>query len=69
MALVLSHANTLVKTHYCWHPLKIIYNIFEKKEEEEEAEMMQTHNIKLLSLYDLNFWQKNINVFMIKAFI
>ena len=31
-------------------------------EEEEEAEMMLTHNIKLLSLRDLNLWHKKINV-------
>ena len=38
--------------------------------EEEEAEMMLTHNIKLLSLCDLNLWQKKkINVSMIKVFI
>ena len=30
---------------------------------------MLTHNIKLLSLRDLNLWQKNINVSMIKVFI
>ena len=29
---------------------------------------MLTHNIKLLSLRDLNLWQKNINVSMIKVF-
>ena len=35
--------------------------------EEEEA---LTHNIKLLSLRDLNLWQKKkINVSMIKVFI
>ena len=36
----------------------MIQNIFL---EEEEAEMMLTHNIKLLSLHDLNLWQKKIN--------
>ena len=30
--------------------------------------MILTHNIKLSSLRDLNLWQKNINVSMIKVF-
>ena len=39
-------------------------------EEEEEVKMMLTQSIKLLSLSDLNLWQKkNINVSMIKVFI
>ena len=40
-------------------------------EEEEEEETMLTHNIKLLSLCDLNLWQKKkkINVSMIKVYI
>ena len=33
--------------------------------EEEEA---LTHNIKLLSLRDLNLWQKKVNVSMINFF-
>ena len=45
----------------------MIHNIF--LEEGEEVEMMLTHNIKLLSLRDLNLWHKKINVSMIKVFI
>ena len=46
----------------------MIHNIF--LEEEEEVKMMLTQSIKLLSLSDLNLWQKkNINVSMIKVFI
>ena len=33
------------------------------EEEEEEVEATLTHNIKLLSLCDLNMWQKIINVY------
>ena len=37
----------------------MIHNIFEKKKKKiEEAEMMLIHNIKLLSLRDLNLWPK-----------
>ena len=46
----------------------MIHNNF--LEEEEEVKMMLTQSIKLLSLSDLNLWQKkNINVSMIKVFI
>ena len=46
----------------------MIHNIF--LEEEEEVKMMLTQSIKLLSLSDLNLWQKKkINVSMIKVFI
>ena len=40
----------------------MIHNNF--LEEEEEVKMMQTKSIKLLSLSDLNLWQKKILMYL-----
>ena len=40
----------------------MIHNIF--LEEEEEVKMMLTQSIKLLSLSDLNLWQKKILMYL-----
>ena len=50
----------------------MIHNIFEKKKKKiEEAETMLIHNIKLLSVRDLNLWpkKKKINVSKTKVII